>query len=109
MTATPPHLALDLPSPLTEQPLPNAAYAAPQPLDYLSDLDGLDMSAVQKRELLETLFSIMKSYVALGYGLDPVNKLIVQFERAGKSPKILVNSKSTPTTNSMMKGDAYDK
>lgn len=70
-----------------------AVPVAPKPSDYLDELDGEDMSEDQKLELLETLFTIMKAYVDLGYGLDPVNKLIADFEKSAETPPILVNCK----------------
>ena len=95
----------DTPSPSHHTRLDKAVYAAPRPSDYLSDLDGLDMTHAQKNALLETLFSIMKSYVDLGYGLDPVNKLIAQFERAGKPSRILANCKGVKTDQQPKTGD----
>jgi len=58
---------------------------APQASDYLDDLKGEDYDSLSSSEkielleallieLLEALFIIMKSYVNMGYGLDPVNK-----------------------------------
>lgn len=60
---------------------------APQAQDYLEDLKGDDyesLSESEKIELLESLFIIMKSFVNLGHGLDPVNKLIAEFETSSE-------------------------
>ncbi|WAP67688.1 hypothetical protein [Jiella pelagia] len=37
---------------------------------YMSELDGFDMTEAQKRELLQTLWSIMRSFVDLGFEVD---------------------------------------
>lgn len=62
---------------------------APNAHNYLKDLkgEGYDaLSEAEKNELLESLFIIMKSFVNLGYGFDPVNKLISEFESSSKEP-----------------------
>jgi len=62
---------------------------APQAQDYFDCLKGEDydcLSDSEKIELLESLFIIMKSFVNLGYGLDPVNKLIEEFETSSEAP-----------------------
>ncbi len=62
----------------------------PKPSDYLSELDGEDLTDAQKMELLETLFNIMKAFVDIGYGMEPVNKLIEDFEKcASESPNMI--------------------
>lgn len=38
--------------------------------DYLADLDGFDLTGAQKRELLETLWAILKSLVELGISVN---------------------------------------
>ena len=61
----------------------------PQAGDYLEDLKGDDydsLSESQKIELLESLIVIMKSFVNLGHDLDPVNKLIAEFEISSEEP-----------------------
>jgi len=63
---------------------------APKPSDYLDELDSEDLTEAQKMELLETLFNIMKAFVDIGYGMEPVNKLISDFEKcAAESPKMI--------------------
>lgn len=61
---------------------------APLAQDYLDDLKGDDydsLSEPEKIELLESLFIIIKSFVNLGHGLDPVNKLIAEFETSSET------------------------
>lgn len=68
---------------------------APQASDYLDDLKGGNydsLSSSEKIELLEALFIIMKSYVNMGYGLDPVNKLIAEFETSTFIPADMISS-----------------
>ena len=53
----------------------------PMPADYIKDLDNADgLTEEQRLELLNILFDIMKSFVLMGYGMEPVNKLIESFE-----------------------------
>jgi len=62
----------------------------PKPSDYMGELDGEDLTEAQKIELLETLFNIMKAFVDIGYGMEPVNKLIENFEKcASDSPNMI--------------------
>lgn len=52
-----------------------AAMFAPMKVDasrYIDGLDGLDMTEAQKVEFLQVLWSIMSSFVALGFGVDSV-------------------------------------
>jgi len=68
---------------------------APQPQDYFECLKGEgydDLTDTEKLELLESLFVIMKSFVNLGYGLDPVNKLIEEFETSSDTPIPVIDS-----------------
>lgn len=68
---------------------------APKAQDYLEDLKGEDydsLSISEKVELLESLFIIMKSFSDLGHGLDPVNKLIEQFEISSEEPVLVIDS-----------------
>lgn len=70
-----------------------AVPVAPKPSNYLGELNCEGMTEAEELELLETLLTIMKAYVDLGYGLDPVNKLIADFEKSAETPPILVNCK----------------
>lgn len=63
----------------------------PLPADYLEELDCEDgLTEEQRLELLGILFEIMKSFVLMGYGMEPVNKLIESFEISarGKDPVV---------------------
>lgn len=42
--------------------------------EYLPDLAGLDLTEDQARELLGTLWGIMKAFVELGFGLDSIHR-----------------------------------
>lgn len=67
---------------------------APQAKDYLENIKGEDydsLSTSEKVELLESLFVIMKSFVSLGHGLDPVNKLIAEFETSSEEPVAMID------------------
>ncbi len=57
----------------------------PIPADYLADFDDDGLTEAQKLELVEVLFQIMKSFVQLGYGMEPVNKLIAEFQKCATS------------------------
>jgi len=79
----------DLHAAFTDTESPHTQAGAPQAQDYIEDLKGEDydsLSTSEKVELLESLFIIMKSFVNLGYGLDPVNKLIAEFETSSVEP-----------------------
>lgn len=53
----------------------------PIPADYLCEFDDdNELTEAQRLELLSVLFDIMKSFVLMGYGMEPVNKLIETFE-----------------------------
>ena len=68
---------------------------APTPSDYLDELDGEDLTEAQKMELLETLFNIMKAFVDIGYDMEPVNKLIADFEKCASDSPDLINYKNS--------------
>ncbi len=68
--------------------------SAPQAVDYIENLKGDDYDSLTETEkvaLLESLFVIMKSFVNLGYGLDPVNKLIEEFETSSEEPPLMID------------------
>ncbi|APG63109.1 hypothetical protein LPB140_10305 [Sphingorhabdus lutea] len=69
----------------------------PLPADYLSEFDEDGLTEAQKLELIEVLFQIMKSFVQLGYGMEPVNKLIAEFQKCATSPADLLECKNNPT------------
>tara|TARA_R110000851_G_scaffold131137_1_gene264893 strand:+ start:164 stop:442 length:279 start_codon:yes stop_codon:yes gene_type:complete len=62
----------------------------PLPSDYLSEIDDEGLTESQKQELVEILFQIMKSFVLLGYGMEPVNKLIEEFQNCANAPADLL-------------------
>jgi len=67
---------------------------APQASDYLDELKGDDyddLTLAEKVELLECIFAIMKSFSDMGHGLDPVNKLIEQFEISSDAPLLVLD------------------
>jgi|GEM_PF-2868794 len=62
----------------------------PLPSDYLNEIDDDGLTELQKQELVEILFQIMKSFVLLGYGMEPVNKLIEEFQNCANAPADLL-------------------
>ena len=74
----------------------------PKAQDYIEDLKGEDydsLSSSEKVELLEALFIIMKSFVSLGHGLDPVNKLIEEFKISSEEPVGMINCEDATDTD----------
>ena len=59
-----------------------SARGKPAPADYLNNFEDDDLSEEEKLELVSVLFEIMKSFVQLGYGLEPVNRLIAEFQKS---------------------------
>jgi len=77
-----------------------AAKDGPAASDYLGMLeDEHDMTEEQKLEMLEALFSIMKSFVLMGYGMEPVDKLVAAFLEADESDRSLIDSKTKTLEN----------
>lgn len=64
--------------------LPVRSEIALDPQKYLSDLDGYEMTEDQKLKLLETLWSIARSFVELGFSPDTCGQLWKEFELAAK-------------------------
>lgn len=62
---------------------------------YAAEVEDFDMTEDQKRELLVTLWSIMRSFVEMGFSGDICAAL---FDCDGNSPPEGVNSKHTETT-----------
>ena len=50
---------------------------------YADYLEESDLSEEQKREFLETLWSIIVSFVDLGFGLHPARKVCEQMDEKG--------------------------
>ena len=66
-----------------EEEMP-AGLLAPEldPADYLPDMEGFAMTEAQKIELLETLWSIMRSFVEMGVDIasvDPCGQIFGDF------------------------------
>ena len=71
--------------------------SVPKARDYVEDLKGDDydsLSTSEKVELLESLFVIMKGFVNVGHGLDPVNKLVEEFENSSEEPLLMLDSEN---------------
>lgn len=70
---------------------------APQPSDYMDDIkaeEGFEnITDAQAAEYLQVMFDMMKGFVGIGYGLEPVQKLIADFETSANDARILVTSK----------------
>lgn len=61
-----------------------AGRSAPEmdPADYLGDMEGFDLTEAQKIELLETLWSIMRTFVEMGVDIedaDPCGQIFGSF------------------------------
>jgi len=78
--------------------LTQPADSEPRPADYLGTLDGVDLNEAQELELLNVLFDIMRSFVLMGYGMEPVNKLVDAFECYARESADLVDSKHDDET-----------
>lgn len=50
-----------------------------EPDHYMAGLDGLDITDTQKAELLEAMWSIMRSFVDLGFRVDVCGQLFEEF------------------------------
>ena len=67
--------------------------AEPCAADYLDMLDDEELTDEQAQQVLETLFDIMQSFVRLGYGMEPVSKLIEEFQFRASAPADLIECK----------------
>jgi len=74
----------------------------PKPSDYMSELDGEDLTDAEKMELLEMLFNIMKAFVDIGYDMKPVSNLISDFEKCAQESSKMLDSQEN------MKGGIYE-
>jgi len=71
---------------ITKKPVPSAPEF--DAAKYLSEIDGLDLSGAQKIELLQTLFSIMETFVHLGFdvgAVDVCGQVFQDFNKAANS------------------------
>ncbi|MCK4207539.1 hypothetical protein J3U99_22535 [Brucella pituitosa] len=76
-------MSMDDMTPLPGHPDFNSAAANRHDLDagkYWQQVEDLDMSDEQRRELLETLWSIMRSFVELGFSADICAQLLQGFD-----------------------------
>ena len=73
----------------------NSSKAEPCASDYLEMLDDEQLTDEQALQVLETLFDIMQSFVRLGYGMEPVSKLIEEFQIRASAPADLIECKKT--------------
>lgn len=60
-------------------------HGEPRPADYVADIEDASLTEAQRLQLVEVLFEIMKSFVLMGYGMEPVNKLIEEFQNRANS------------------------
>lgn len=67
--------------------------AEPCASDYLDMLDDEHLTDEQAQQVLETLFDIMQSFVLLGYGMEPVSKLIEEFQFRASASSDLIECK----------------
>lgn len=56
-----------------------------EPEEYMSGLDGLDITTAQKAELLQAMWSIMRSFVDLGFRVDVCGQLFEEFAIAANA------------------------
>jgi hypothetical protein len=61
--------------------------------EYMAHLDGLDLTDAQKHQMLEALWSIMVSFVDLGFGIHPVQQAM---EPARESKALASDSDDVP-------------
>jgi hypothetical protein len=68
---------------------------------YQSYLDGLEVTPEQKRELLESLWSIMCAFADFGFGIEPTQLICGWIEEArahgAEASSGVVQSKKKPT------------
>lgn len=65
------------------------------PEDYLQDLKEFDLSEDQKRELLQTLWTILCTFVDIGWGVETVQLFLPElFEKAGQDSENTVEIKN---------------
>ncbi|MCB8838090.1 hypothetical protein [Aurantimonas sp. VKM B-3413] len=84
-------------------PGPPASSAVPAALpleagDYLAELDALEISDAQKRELLEILWSIMSEFVRIGFEMDVCTAVFGDDFSLFAADSAGVDSPSTPNT-----------
>lgn len=74
-----------------------AVPVAPKPSDYMDDFkteEGFEkITDEQALEYLQSIFDVMSGFANIGYGLEPVQKMIKDFEITAKDKRILVSYK----------------
>ena len=66
----------------------------PQASDYFDQFDDDTITDAQKQEFLEALFHIMKGFVEMGFGMEPVSNLLDQFENSAAESSTMICSSS---------------
>jgi hypothetical protein len=90
---------------------PRAGYPGTLKLDvakYRRHIDHFDISEKQKIELLQTLWSIMRSFAELGYGVDNVQRVIpalAEFSSRAESDALELNVNSELFNASAKEGE----
>ncbi|MGC3983089.1 MAG: hypothetical protein QM808_17690 [Steroidobacteraceae bacterium] len=62
---------------------------------YKSQLEGLDLTDAQQEEFLKTLWSIMASFVRVGWGVEHVPNLFPDFNNASLSAETMPEDELT--------------
>lgn len=76
---------------------------------YLGDLDGMDITEAQKVELLETLWSVMRSFVELGFSVDlACEQLFAEFNEVSTPDSDGVESLGSTTAETPSAGDGKE-
>lgn len=70
------------------------------PSDFVSELDSFDLSEDQKKELLLTLWNIMRSFVDIGFRVDVLEHILFREDENSNPREISVDySVMTHTSN----------
>ncbi|GAB4575909.1 MAG: hypothetical protein Tsb008_18060 [Rhodothalassiaceae bacterium] len=65
----------------------------------MADLEDDGLTEAQRLQLVEVLFQIMKSFVLMGYGMEPVNKLIEDFQNCANAEANLLEFEDDDESN----------
>lgn len=95
----------------TDKPT-SVAPPALNPDDYREELAEFDLTEEQEKELLQTLWHIMSTFVDIGWGVDTVQMFLPGlFENTGADSGKFISSKNTENFNQAAhaeKGKAHD-
>lgn len=81
-------------------PLPAAGSPLLDPSRYLPMLDDFEISEEEKHKFLEALWSIMTSFVDLGFGVDSVSLLLADiYKNSMDDAEDTVNLNNIPDTD----------